>query len=59
MKPTEGEYRAFRERGGIVDLADRVKLLFKGADRIRYINGQVTANIAAAPSPGEIGRAHV
>ena len=50
----EGEYRAFRERGGIVDLAGRVKLLFKGADRIRYINGQVTANIASATSTAVI-----
>ncbi len=45
------EYRSFHERGGVVDLAARVKLLFKGADRVRYINGQVTANIAAAKSP--------
>ncbi|MEO6785041.1 MAG: hypothetical protein ABI318_02810, partial [Chthoniobacteraceae bacterium] len=43
--------RAFRERGGVVDLASRVKLLFKGDDRIRYLNGQVTANIAAAKCP--------
>ena len=54
MNGMEGEYRAFRERGGIVDLAGRVKLLFQGADRVRYINGQVTANIAAAKSPGVI-----
>ncbi len=45
------EYRAFRERGGVVDLASRVKLLFKGADRIRYLNGQLTANVAAAKCP--------
>jgi len=51
MNVTEGEYRAFRERGGVVDLAPRVKLLFKGADRVRYLNGQVTANIASAKSP--------
>ncbi|MEQ1853724.1 MAG: glycine cleavage T C-terminal barrel domain-containing protein [Chthoniobacteraceae bacterium] len=54
MNALEGEYRAFRERGGIVDLADRLKLLFKGADRIRYLNGQVTANIAAAKCPSVI-----
>ena len=42
------EYRAFRERGGVVDLASRVKLCVSGADRLRYINGQVTANIAAS-----------
>src|SRR5688572_16397160 len=44
-------YDDFRQRGGIVDLADRVKLLFTGADRVRYINGQVTANITAAIAP--------
>lgn len=42
----------FRKRGGMVDLADRLKLLFTGADRVRYINGQVTANVAAAKNPG-------
>ena len=51
MSATEGECRAFRERGGVVDLSRRLKLLFSGADRIRYINGQVTANVAAAKSP--------
>ncbi len=45
------EWRAFRERGGVADLASRVKLLFKGDDRIRYLNGQLTANIAAAKCP--------
>lgn len=44
-------YEDFRHRGGVVDLADRVKLLFTGKDRIRYINGQVTANIASAKMP--------
>ena len=48
------EYRAFRERGGVVDLASRVKLLFKGGDRIRYLNGQVTANIVAAKCPSVV-----
>ena len=48
------EYRAFRERGGVVDLASRVKLLFKGNDRIRYLNGQLTANIASAKCPSVI-----
>jgi len=51
MSVTREEYRAFRERGGVVDLAPRVKLLFKGGDRVRYINGQVTANVASAKSP--------
>ncbi len=41
-------YREFQRGGGVVDLASRLKLAFKGADRVRYLNGQVTANIAAA-----------
>lgn len=41
-------YREFQERGGLVDLGDRLKLVVTGNDRVRYINGQVTANIAAA-----------
>ena len=45
------QYAAFRERGGVVDLASRVKLLFKGDDRLRYLNGQLTANIATAKCP--------
>ena len=48
------EYRAFRERGGVTDLVSRVKLLFKGGDRIRYLNGQMTANIAAAKCPSVV-----
>ena len=48
------EWHAFRELGGVTDLASRVKLLFQGGDRIRYINGQVTANIAAARCPSVI-----
>ncbi len=51
MSPLAEEYRAFRERGGIANLAGRVKLLFQGADRVRYLNGQVTANVAKAPVP--------
>ena len=51
MSALADEYRSFRERGGIVDLASRVKLLFTGADRVRYLNGQLTANIAAAKTP--------
>jgi len=51
MNVTHEEYSAFRERGGVTDLASRVKLIFKGGDRIRYLNGQVTANVTAAKCP--------
>lgn len=54
MSALATEYADFLRRGGIVDLADRVKLLFTGADRVRYINGQVTANVSAAKSPAVI-----
>ena len=51
MSTLQHEYREFRARGGVVDLTSRTKLLFTGADRVRYINGQVTANIAALKPP--------
>ncbi len=54
MSASREEWQAFRERGGVVDLASRVKLLFQGNDRIRYLNGQLTANIAAAKCPSVI-----
>jgi tRNA-modifying protein YgfZ len=38
-------YRALGQRGGIIDLNGRLILRFTGADRIRYLNGQVTANV--------------
>lgn len=51
MSDLRAGYQAFRERGGVADLASRVKLLFTGADRVRYLNGQLTANVAAAKTP--------
>jgi folate-binding protein YgfZ len=50
------EYQEFRERGGFADLSGRTKLLFTGADRVRYLNGQVTANVTKV-RPGESLRA--
>ena len=54
MSTVAAAYDEFRRRGGVVDLASRVKLLFTGADRVRYINGQVTANVAKANVPSVI-----
>ncbi len=34
-----------QSRGGVVDLSDRLKLVLTGADRVRYLNGQVTSNV--------------
>lgn len=45
MSSPEERYRGAIERGGIADLSDRVKLRLTGADRVRYLNGQVTANV--------------
>lgn len=39
------QYQQYRQRGGIADLSDRVKLRFTGADRVRFLNGQVTADV--------------
>jgi len=41
-------YREFQQRGGVVDLASRLKLLFTGEDKQRYLNGQLTANLLNA-----------
>jgi folate-binding protein YgfZ len=38
-------YRALQTRGGIVDLSERTQLLLTGADRVRYLNGQVTSDV--------------
>jgi folate-binding protein YgfZ len=51
-------YEEYRERGGFADLSARTKLLFTGDDRVRYLNGQVTANVTKV-RPGESLRACV
>lgn len=38
-------YQHWRTRGGFIDLSSRTKLRLTGTDRIRYLNGQVTANV--------------
>ena len=45
MSEIADQYRRFLEVGGIADLSDRLKLRLTGADRVRYLNGQVTANV--------------
>ncbi len=39
---------SIKEHGGILDLSSRVKLSFTGNDRVRYLNGQVTAKLTGA-----------
>jgi folate-binding protein YgfZ len=39
---TTDRFQAVQERGGCVDLSARAKFRLTGADRVRYLNGQVT-----------------
>jgi folate-binding protein YgfZ len=45
MSDSAERYRQFKERGGVANLSSRLKLRFTGADRVRFLNGQVTANV--------------
>ncbi len=38
-------YHDLLRRGGLADLSDRVQLRLTGADRVRFLNGQVTADV--------------
>ena len=42
---TAGEYRALRESAAILDLSFRGRLCVLGADRLAFLNGQVTNNV--------------
>jgi folate-binding protein YgfZ len=44
-------YAAIKERGGVADLSERAKFRLTGADRIRYLNGQITNDLRKL-SPG-------
>ena len=52
MRDNRAAYHELQSRGGIADLSNRVKLELRGADRVRYLNGQVTSNVAQL-SPGQ------
>jgi folate-binding protein YgfZ len=41
-------FREIEEKGGCVDLSDRAKFRLTGADRVRYLNGQVTNDVKKA-----------
>jgi folate-binding protein YgfZ len=45
MSQASERYQQFRQQGGVADLSDRVKLRFTGSDRVRFLNGQVTADV--------------
>lgn len=44
------EVAAARERGALFDLSDGTKLRLTGADRVRYLNGQISQAIRAEPA---------
>ncbi|MDB6056870.1 MAG: Folate-binding protein YgfZ [Verrucomicrobiales bacterium] len=46
----QAEYRALRETAGVIDLSFRSRLCVLGADRQKFINGQVTNNVQALKS---------
>ncbi len=41
----ESEHSAFRNAAGILDLGFRSRIVLTGADRVRFLNGQVTNNV--------------
>lgn len=45
MSEAPERYRQFQERGGVADFSSRLKLRVTGADRVRFLNGQFTANV--------------
>src|SRR3954462_718686 len=45
---TADRFRAVEESGGGVDLSGRAKFRLTGADRVRYLNGQVTNDVRKA-----------
>jgi folate-binding protein YgfZ len=49
---TTKEYQALTERAGVLDLSARSRLGLTGADRVRFLHGQVTNNVKDL-DPGE------
>lgn len=45
MSSLPAAYHELQARGGLADLSARVELILTGADRVRYLNGQVTSNV--------------
>ena len=48
----DGQYRALRERAGVVDRSQRGKLVVAGAEAAEYLQGQLTNDVEAL-APGE------
>lgn len=47
---TAETYQLVEKVGGVVDLTHRAKFVLSGADRVRYLNGQVTNDVRKATS---------
>lgn len=45
---TKERFEEISQEGGLVNLSARSKWLLRGADRVRYLNGQVTNNVKTA-----------
>ena len=45
---TADQFHAILEKGAVLDLSAALRLRFTGADRIRYLNGQVTNDVTTA-----------
>ncbi|MGH2990426.1 MAG: YgfZ/GcvT domain-containing protein [Solirubrobacterales bacterium] len=49
----DGQYRALREEGGVVDRSARAKLVVRGPEAVDYLQGQITNDVEAlAPGGG-------
>lgn len=51
---TADEYQTIETHGGCVDLSARAKFRLTGADRVRYLNGQVTNDVRKATSTSAV-----
>ena len=48
MGMTAEKFQEIEQHGGCVDLSDRARFRLTGADRVRYLNGQVTNDVRTA-----------
>jgi folate-binding protein YgfZ len=45
MSELQDCYRDFLQRGGFAEMSQRFGLVIRGADRVRYLNGQITSSV--------------
>ena len=45
---TADQFHAILDKGAVLDLSGAIRLRFTGADRVRYLNGQITNDITTA-----------